>query len=125
MTEPVDLGSPFLVAAITDRVLYVRIDRVERRNAMTQDMYRGVKRAAIRADGDAGIDLMCLTGTGPVFASGGDMGPMKLGDEATIADDADAVSKIRLQIDVGRRRDEGHDLPALVDERELGRTRAL
>jgi enoyl-CoA hydratase/carnithine racemase len=74
MTEPVDLGSPFLVAAITDRVLHVRIDRIERRNAMTQDMYRGVKRAAIRADGDAGVDLMCLTGTGPVFASGGDMG---------------------------------------------------
>jgi enoyl-CoA hydratase len=74
MTEPVDLGSPHLVAEIVDRVLRVRINRVERRNAMTQDMYRGVKRAAIRADGDRDIDLMCLTGTGPVFASGGDMG---------------------------------------------------
>ena len=69
-----DLGSPHLVATIVDRVLHVRIDRVERRNAMTQAMYRGVKRAAIRADGDPDIDVMCLTGTGPVFASGGDMG---------------------------------------------------
>jgi enoyl-CoA hydratase/carnithine racemase len=74
MAETVDLGSPHLVAAIADRVLQVRIDRVERRNAMTQDMYRGVKRAAIRADGDPDIDVLCLTGTGPVFASGGDMG---------------------------------------------------
>jgi enoyl-CoA hydratase/carnithine racemase len=72
--ETLDLGSPYLVATVADRVLSVRIDRVERRNAMTQDMYRGVKRAAIRADADPGIDVMVLTGTGDVFASGGDMG---------------------------------------------------
>ncbi|HEX7096323.1 MAG TPA: enoyl-CoA hydratase/isomerase family protein [Acidimicrobiales bacterium] len=74
MTETVDLGSPHLVATVQERVLRVRINRVERRNAMTQDMYRGVKRAAIRADGDPEIDLVCITGTGDVFASGGDMG---------------------------------------------------
>jgi enoyl-CoA hydratase/carnithine racemase len=73
MTPTVDLGSPFLDARIDDRVLHVRINRVERRNAMTQDMYRGVKRAAIRADGDVEIDAMCITGSGDVFASGGDM----------------------------------------------------
>jgi enoyl-CoA hydratase/carnithine racemase len=73
MTQSVDLGSPFLQARIDDRVLHVRVDRIERRNAMTQDMYRGVKRAAIRADGDDSIDAVCLTGTGDVFASGGDM----------------------------------------------------
>ena len=48
MTQTVDLGSPYLVATIVDRVLHVRIDRVDRRNAMTQDMYRGVKRAGSR-----------------------------------------------------------------------------
>lgn len=40
---------------------------------MTQDMYRGVKRAAILADGDPELDVLCLTGTGDVFAVGGDM----------------------------------------------------
>lgn len=74
MAEAVDLGSPHVVATIDDNVLRVRIDRVERRNAMTQDMYRAVKRAAIRTDGDPDIYLMCITGTGNVFASGGDMG---------------------------------------------------
>jgi enoyl-CoA hydratase len=73
MAQNVDLGSPHIIATITDRVLHVRIDRVEKRNAMRQDMYRGVKRAAIRTDGDPDIVAMCLTGTGDVFASGGDM----------------------------------------------------
>ena len=47
------------------------------------------------------------------------MGAVELGDEAAVADDADAVSDVRLQIHVGGRRDEGHDLTALIDEREL------
>lgn len=69
----VDLGSRHLVAHVADGVLHVRIDRSARRNATTQDMYRGLKRAAILADGDAGIDALCLTGTGDWFAVGGDM----------------------------------------------------
>ncbi len=69
----IDLGSPFLKAEIADHVLTVRIDRVDRRNAMTQAMYRGVKRAAILADGDPQVDVLLLTGTSDVFAVGGDM----------------------------------------------------
>jgi len=48
--EAPDLGSRSLVAHVADRVLHVRVDRVEKRNAFTQDMYRGIKRAAIWAD---------------------------------------------------------------------------
>lgn len=73
MTDTVDLGTRFLDARLVGRVLRVRINRPERRNAMTQDMYRGVKRAAILADRDPGIDAMVLTGTDDVFAAGGDM----------------------------------------------------
>jgi enoyl-CoA hydratase/carnithine racemase len=58
----------------------VRIDRVEKRNAMRQDMYRGVKRAAIVADKDPDIDVMVLTGTGDVFCVGGDMGGGSIDD---------------------------------------------
>jgi enoyl-CoA hydratase/carnithine racemase len=86
MPDAVDLGSPSLVAAIVDGVLRVRIDRVERRNAMTQDMYRGVKRAAIRADGDSSIVALCITGTGDVFASGGDMAGGSSGDPTLAAE---------------------------------------
>ena len=71
--ELVDLGSPGLRAVYADHVLRVRIDRVERRNSMTQDMYRGVKRAAIVADRETDIDVLVLTGTDDVFCVGGDM----------------------------------------------------
>jgi enoyl-CoA hydratase/carnithine racemase len=69
----IDLGTKYLDARIDERVLHVRIDRPEKRNAITQDMYRGLKRAAILADGDAELDALCITGTGDVFAVGGDM----------------------------------------------------
>lgn len=69
----VDLGTRHLEARAERRVLHVRIARPEKRNAITQDMYRGLKRAAILADGDPELDALCLTGTGDVFAVGGDM----------------------------------------------------
>ncbi|MGE4605461.1 MAG: enoyl-CoA hydratase/isomerase family protein [Myxococcota bacterium] len=69
----IDLGSRYLDCSIESRVMRVRIDRVHRKNAMTQDMYRGVKRAAILADGDPELDVLCITGTADVFAVGGDM----------------------------------------------------
>ncbi len=70
---PPDLGSRHLVARVTDRVLHLRVDRVEKRNSFTQDMYRGLKRAAIWADRQADLDAVCLTGTGDWFGVGGDL----------------------------------------------------
>lgn len=69
----IDLGSPLLIAHRAERVLHVRIANPRKRNAITQDMYRGLKRAAILADGDAELDALCLTGTDDTFAVGGDM----------------------------------------------------
>jgi enoyl-CoA hydratase/carnithine racemase len=69
----IDLGSKYLEARICDGVLRVRINRPEKRNATTQDMYRGLKRAAIVADTTSDIDVLCLTGTDRWFGSGGDM----------------------------------------------------
>lgn len=69
----IELGTSLLAAHTADRVLHVRIDRAEKRNAMTQEMYRGIKRAAVLADADPELDALCLTGTGDVFAVGGDM----------------------------------------------------
>lgn len=69
----IDLGSPLLHAHADDGVLHVRLDHAAKRNAITQDMYRGLKRAAILADGDPAIDVLCITGSGDTFAVGGDM----------------------------------------------------
>jgi enoyl-CoA hydratase len=76
VTEPVtapDFGSRNILAEVRGRALHLRIDRVERSNAFTQDMYRAIKRAAIWADGRADLDAVCLTGTGRYFGAGGDM----------------------------------------------------
>jgi enoyl-CoA hydratase/carnithine racemase len=68
-----DLGSRFLVTEVRGRVLHLRVNRPERRNAYTQDMYRGLKRAAIWADQQPELDAVCLTGTDKWFGAGGDM----------------------------------------------------
>ena len=68
-----DLGTPHLAVHVEGRVLHLRIDRTERRNAFTQDMYRGLKRAAIWADEQPGLDAVCVTGTDAWFGAGGDM----------------------------------------------------
>ena len=39
-------------------------------------------------------------------AAGGDVGALEFGDETARANDADVMAKIRLQVEVGRRRDE-------------------
>jgi enoyl-CoA hydratase/carnithine racemase len=74
-TDPAapDLGTPHLAVHVDGRVLHVRIDRAERRNAFTQDMYRGLKRAAVWADEQPQLDAVCLTGTDEWFGAGGDM----------------------------------------------------
>ncbi len=68
-----DLGSPHLRAHLDGRVLHLRIDRPDRRNAFSQDMYRGLKRAAVWADEQPSLDAVCLTGTDRWFGAGGDM----------------------------------------------------
>lgn len=84
--EAIDLGSPCLRATYDTHVLRVRIDRVEKRNAMTQDMYRGVKRAAILADRESEIDVLVLTGTDDVFCVGGDMAGNSIDDPILAAE---------------------------------------
>ena len=68
-----DLGTPYLQGSLENRVLQVRIDRTDRRNAMTLDMYRGLRDAAIIADENAEIDALCFQGTGDWFCVGADM----------------------------------------------------
>lgn len=70
----IDLGSQFLEATRTDGVLRVAINRPDRRNACTIEMYHGLKKAAVLADRDPEVDVLLLTGTGDVFCVGGEMG---------------------------------------------------
>jgi enoyl-CoA hydratase len=69
-----DLGTQYVKTRIDGRILHLQIDRTPRRNAFTQDMYRGIKRAATWADEQDELDAVCITGTDKWFAAGGDMG---------------------------------------------------
>jgi len=69
-----NLGSKFLHGNLQDGVLTVALDRPERRNACTIEMYHGIKKAAVIAEKDPGIDVLVITGTEDVFCPGGEMG---------------------------------------------------
>src|SRR5215467_331182 len=70
----IDLGSTGLRATKADGVLRVVLDRPERRNACTVEMYHGIKKAAVLAERDPEVDVLVLTGTGDYFCVGGEMG---------------------------------------------------
>ena len=69
----VDLGSNHLRARRADGVLRVVIDRPERRNALTIEMYHGLKKAAVLAGRDPEVDVLLVTATGDWFCVGGEM----------------------------------------------------
>jgi enoyl-CoA hydratase/carnithine racemase len=70
----IDLDSQYLDGSLEHGVLRVVINRPERRNACTIEMYHGIKKAAVLADKDPAIDALLLTGIGDVFCVGGEMG---------------------------------------------------
>lgn len=71
---PIDLGSSGLRASKRAGVLRVVIDRPERRNALTVEMYHGIKKAAVLAEKDPEIQVLVITATGEFFCVGGEMG---------------------------------------------------
>src|SRR5215470_1761325 len=70
----VDLASKYLEGTVQNGTLRVVINRPDRRNACTIEMYHGIKRAAVLAENDPDIDALVITGTGDVFCPGGEMG---------------------------------------------------
>ncbi len=55
-------------------ILWCFIDRPEARNAFTPAMYFGIKRAVLAVNREPDLAAMIITGTGDVFAPGGDLG---------------------------------------------------
>src|SRR5437870_4323916 len=88
--EPVDLGSRHLHATREEGVLRVVIDRPERRNALTIEMYHGIKKAAVLAERDADVDVLLVTATGDWFCVGGEMGGKHEGGQ-TIDRETDGI----------------------------------
>jgi enoyl-CoA hydratase/carnithine racemase len=72
--DAIDLGSAHLHGSRADGVLRVVIDRPARRNALTIEMYHGLKKAAVLAERDPDVDVLLVTAVGDTFCVGGEMG---------------------------------------------------
>src|SRR5438132_10307165 len=70
----IDLGSRHLRATAAEGLLRVVINRPTRRDALTIEMYHGLKKAAVLAERDPGIDVLLVTAAGDTFCVGGEMG---------------------------------------------------
>jgi enoyl-CoA hydratase/carnithine racemase len=68
------LGSPYLRFEREGAFAICTLDRPAARNAMTPAMYFGIRYAINRVNADPELAGLLITGTGDVFAPGGDLG---------------------------------------------------
>ena len=68
------LGTPYLRFEREGVFAVCTLDRPLARNAMTPAMYFGIRYAISRVDADPDLAGLIITGTGDVFAPGGDLG---------------------------------------------------
>ena len=73
MSTEASLGSAHLRFERRDDVAWVTIDRPARRNALTSNMYFGIRRAVDLVNATPDLHALVITGTGDVFAPGGEL----------------------------------------------------
>lgn len=61
-------------ATVEDRVLTIRMERPEKKNALTRAMYVGMIEALRQADADAAVRVVMITGSESCFTAGNDIG---------------------------------------------------
>jgi enoyl-CoA hydratase/carnithine racemase len=62
-----------IVTTLNEGILQIRINRPEKKNALTADMYAAMADALGQADRNAQVRVVTLTGTGDSFTSGNDV----------------------------------------------------
>jgi enoyl-CoA hydratase/carnithine racemase len=65
--------SDHVVVAVQDRILTVRLNRPEKKNALTFEMYIAMTEALTKADADPGVRVVLITGTPDCFTAGNDL----------------------------------------------------
>jgi enoyl-CoA hydratase/carnithine racemase len=76
--RPVDSGD--VVVSVDGAVVTATINRPSKRNALTQAMYGVLADTLEAADDDTGVAAVVLTGTGPAFTAGNDLGDFAAGE---------------------------------------------
>ena len=62
-----------VMISVSGRVMRIRMNRPEKKNALTQAMYRGLAQAIERAEADSAVRVMTISGVGEAFTSGNDL----------------------------------------------------
>jgi len=62
-----------IVVSIQDRILSIRLDRPEKKNALTRGMYLGMIEALEQAETDSAVRVVLITGTQDCFTAGNDL----------------------------------------------------
>jgi len=62
-----------IVVSVQDRILTLRLDRPEKKNALTRGMYLGMIEALKQADADPNVCVVVITGTEACFTAGNDL----------------------------------------------------
>ena len=62
-----------IVVSVQNRVLTIRLDRLEKKNALTRGMYLGMIEAIKQADADANVRVVLITGSEACFTAGNDL----------------------------------------------------
>ncbi len=65
--------TPHITSEVVDHVQIIRLNRPEKMNALTRDMYAELARLLNEANGDFGIRAVVLSSTGDHFTSGNDI----------------------------------------------------
>lgn len=65
--------SDHVVVGIQDRVLTVRLNRPEKKNALTGAMYAAMTEALAKAERDSGVRVVLITGNPDCFTAGNDL----------------------------------------------------
>jgi enoyl-CoA hydratase/carnithine racemase len=81
-----ELGAAGLRFEREGPIAWCIIDRPEARNALTPAMYFGIKKAVRTVNADPDLAALIITGTGDVFAPGGDLGGRRHPDDEPTPD---------------------------------------
>lgn len=73
-----------IIVTTENGVRTIRINRPDKKNALTQAMYAALAQAVVEGEGDHSVRVLVLTGTGDVFTAGNDLNDfLSVGDIET------------------------------------------
>ncbi len=101
MTDPAMTSEPVLLEETRNGVRILRMNRPEKKNALSNDLIRALVRSIEEAASDDEVRVVALTGEGGAFCSGADLSPRKPTDPPP--DSVEQTTEIVVQLVTGMR----------------------